>query len=183
MLLIDLSCPYRLPKIQDFSIRFIVHPRPLVSSLIKQTLHPHPTTFTMTLQKYRTQSATEAKAILESGFSTLESLSSVLTSSARYQGPTALSAAESAFVASISTDVEGPNATVDGLYKATRDACIMASSNIRTLERFIGLHVPQMEDGNNFGVTVQMMMNKFLKEERERCEKVLSESSKYYASR
>jgi hypothetical protein len=137
----------------------------------------------MTLQKYRTQSATEAKAILESGFSTLESLSSALTSSAPYQGPTALSAAESAFVASISTDVEGPNATVDGLYKATRDACIMASSNIRILERFIGLHVPQMEDGNNFGVTVQMMMNKFLKEERERCEKVLSESSKYYASR
>lgn len=136
----------------------------------------------MSLQNYRAKSATEAKAILESGLSTLESLSAVLET-APYKGPTALSAAESAFVASISTDVEGSNATVDELYKATRDACIMAAFNIRTLERFIGLHVPQMEDGNNFGVTVQMMMNKFLKEERERCEKVLSESSKYYASR
>lgn len=43
--------------------------------------------------------------------------------------------------------------------------------------------MPQMEDGNNFGVTVQMMMSKVLKEEREKCDKVLSESSKYYASR
>lgn len=137
----------------------------------------------MTLQQYRIQSATDAKLILQSGLTTLESLSAALASTAPYQGPTALSTAESAFVSSISSNVEAPNATVDAIYKTTRDACVMATANIRTLERFIGLHVPQMEDGNNFGVTVQMMMTKFLKEERERCDKVLSESSKYYASR
>lgn len=137
----------------------------------------------MTLQKYRAQSASDAKLILESGLTTLESISSALAATAPYQGPTALSAAEEAFVASISSDVEAPNATVDAIYKTTRDACTTARDNIRTLERFIGLHVPQMEDGNNFGVTVQMMMTKFLKEEKERCDKVLSDSSKYYASR
>eukprot|EP00956_Cyclotella_meneghiniana_P003769 scaffold4568_cov74-Cyclotella_meneghiniana.AAC.12 len=137
----------------------------------------------MTIQKYRIQSATDAKFILESGLSTLESLSAALTASAPYQGPTALSTAEAAFVTSISSNVEAPNATVDAIYKTTRDAATMATANIRTLERFIGLHVPQMEDGNNFGVTVQMMMTKFLKEERERCDKVLSESSKYYSNR
>jgi hypothetical protein len=137
----------------------------------------------MTIQQHRIKSATDAKSILESGVSTLESLSSALATTAPHTGPTALSAAEAAFLASISTNVESPNATVDALYTATRDACNMSTSHIRTLERFIGLHIPQMEDGNNFGVTVQMMMSKFLKEERERCEKVLSESSKYYASR
>ena len=39
------------------------------------------------------------------------------------------------------------------------------------------------QDGNNFGVTVQMMFAKLLGEEREKMEKSLSESSKYYASR
>jgi len=137
----------------------------------------------MTLQKYRTQSAKDAKTILESGLTTLDSFASALSASAPYQGPTALSTAETAFLATISTNVELSNEIVDTLYKTTRDACVLATSNIRTLEHFIGLHIPQMEDGNNFGVTVQMMMSKFLKEERERCGKILSESSKYYASR
>jgi len=39
------------------------------------------------------------------------------------------------------------------------------------------------EDGNNFGVTVQLMMTKLLKDKREQLEKSLSDSSKYYASR
>ena len=39
------------------------------------------------------------------------------------------------------------------------------------------------EDGNNFGVTVQMMVSKLLKEKREQFEKSLSETSKYYSSR
>ena len=39
------------------------------------------------------------------------------------------------------------------------------------------------QDGNNFGVTVQMMFFKLLKDEREKLEKALSDSSKYYSSR
>lgn len=135
------------------------------------------------IQSHRLKSANEAKGILQSGPTFLDALSSSLASSTPYKGSTVLSTAEEAFFKTISSNVESSNAAVDALYKSTRDACIAASSNIRTLERFIGLHVPQMEDGNNFGVTVQMMMNKFLKEERERCEKILSETSKYYASR
>ncbi len=44
------------------------------------------------------------------------------------------------------------------------------------------IHIPT-EDGNNFGVTVQMMMSKLLKEKREALEKTLAETSKYYSSR
>ncbi len=39
------------------------------------------------------------------------------------------------------------------------------------------------EDGNNFGVTVQMMMSKLLKEKREQLSSSLSDTSKYYSSR
>ena len=39
------------------------------------------------------------------------------------------------------------------------------------------------EDGNNFGVTVQMMMSKLLKEKREQLSTSLSDTSKYYSSR
>ena len=135
------------------------------------------------IQSHRIKSANEAKDILQSGPTFLEALSASLASSTPYTGSAVLSTAEEAFLTTISSNVESHNATVDALYKSTRDSCITAASNIRTLERFIGLHVPQMEDGNNFGVTVQMMMSKFLKEERERCEKILADTSKYYASR
>merc|ERR1712127_971160 len=80
-------------------------------------------------------------------------------------------------------DVEKTNDVVDAVYKVTRDALADGSKNARTLERFVALHVPQMEDGNNFGVTVQLMFAKLLKDEREKMEKSLSETSKYYSSR
>merc|ERR1712194_840145 len=78
---------------------------------------------------------------------------------------------------------EKANGVVDAAYKVTRDALCMGAEHARVLERFVGLHIPQMEDGNNFGVGVQMMFAKLLKEEREKMDKSLSESSKYYSSR
>eukprot|EP00957_Ditylum_brightwellii_P077773 5910102-Ditylum_brightwellii.AAC.1 len=40
-----------------------------------------------------------------------------------------------------------------------------------------------MEDGNNFGVTVQMTISKFLKETRDEWSKLLEEFPKYYSTR
>lgn len=135
------------------------------------------------MNTYRKKSSADAKAILESGVSTLEDLASSLAA-LPYKGNGALSQAESAFVASIGEgDVEKPNDVVDAAYKVTRDALSMGADHARTLERFVNLHVPQMEDGNNFGVTVQLMFSKLIKEEREKMEKSLSETSKYYSSR
>ena len=175
----------------------------------------------MSIAALRTESSTAAKSILSSGVDTLTSLTAALSSAAPYAD---ISSAETAFVAAIGSDVEKSNDVVDGLYTIVRDALVMAIGNIRVLEKFIGLRVPQMgectwymicivfylelvfllycifmfahniqyskflqynqtEDGNNFGVTVQMMMTKLLKEKRESLEKTLAETSKYYSSR
>ena len=138
------------------------------------------------IDKLRKQTATEAKSIIESGISTLSTLETSYKSIMPYQGSDALSQAESAFVTTLTTSdvgVDASNDVVDGAYKITRDALSMGCDHIRILERFIGLHVPKMEDGNNFGVTVQMTIGKYLKETRESWEKSLSETSKYYSSR
>jgi len=134
------------------------------------------------MDAYRKKSSADARAVLESGIPTLDALTSSLAA-LPYKGNDALSQAESAFVASLGGDVEKANEVIDAAYKVTRDALSMGSDQARVLERFVGLHIPQMEDGNNFGVTVQMMFAKLLKDEREKMEKALDSSSKYYASR
>lgn len=135
------------------------------------------------MDSYRKKSAADAKAILESGIATLDALTSSLVAMP-YKGSDAMSQAESAFVAMFGGgDVEKANGVVDAAYKVTRDALCMGSENTRVLERFVGLHIPQVEDGNNFGVGVQMMFAKLLTEERTKMEKSLSETSKYYSSR
>lgn len=40
--------------------------------------------------------------------------------------------------------MENSNDVVDGLYKIVRDALVLGIGNIRVLEKFIGLRVPQM---------------------------------------
>lgn len=40
--------------------------------------------------------------------------------------------------------MEKSNDVVDGLYVVVRDALVTAIANIRVLEKFIGLRVPQM---------------------------------------
>jgi len=135
------------------------------------------------MDSYRKKSATDAKSILDSGVSALDALTSSLVAMP-YKGNEAMSQAESSFVATLGEGgVEKANGAVDAAYKVTRDALSMGSANIRVLERFVGLHIPQMEDGNNFGVGVQMTFAKLLEEERKKMEKSLSETSKYYPSR
>lgn len=132
------------------------------------------------MDSYRKKSAADAKSVLESGIADLDALTSSLVAMP-YKGRDAVSKAEAAFCKS--DDVEKENEEVDAAYKVVRDALCMGSENIRVLERFVGLHIPQMEDGNNFGVGVQMTFAKLLKEEREKMDKSLSETSKYYCSR
>uniref|UniRef100_A0A6U0T7X5 Proteasome activator PA28 C-terminal domain-containing protein n=1 Tax=Eucampia antarctica TaxID=49252 RepID=A0A6U0T7X5_9STRA len=58
-----------------------------------------------------------------------------------------------------------------------------AVAQVQVLERYIGLHVPQMEDGNNFGVTVQMTICKFLKDTREEWMKHLEKIPTFYSAK
>ena len=95
----------------------------------------------MSISALRTESSTASKAVLSSGVDTLTSLSAALSTAAPYAD---ISSAESAFVAAIGADVEKSNDVVDGLYTIVRDALVAAIGNIRILEKFIGLRVPQM---------------------------------------
>lgn len=50
--------------------------------------------------------------------------------------------------------------------KTTRDQCNSIMSDILAIEKFISLNFPAIEDGNNFGVSVQLSILKMLKESR-----------------
>ena len=97
-----------------------------------------------TLQIHRKKSADEAKSILRDGLATLESLHTSLASLPYSGGANASSQAEAAFVSSLGEDVEKSNEVVDNAYNVVRDALVMGCEHVRVLERFIGLHVPQM---------------------------------------
>lgn len=81
---------------------------------------------------------------------------------------------------------EKPNASnaslIDGL-KCYMDVLSVTIDQIQTLERYISLHIPKMEDGNNFGVTVQLTVAKHLSETREALSKNLESLPEYYSSR
>lgn len=80
-------------------------------------------------------------------------------------------------------DVAQPNDVLVKALSATLDSLDMIITNTLALERYITLTIPKMEDGNNFGVTVQLAALKQLKDDREKLEKVLEDISKYSQTR
>lgn len=109
-----------------------------------QISYQHLKTMTSALSSYRKQSSVDAKAILNSGVPTLDALTSALAAMP-FVGHDALSTAESSFVATLlGGDVEQPNKVVDDAYVSVRNALAMGAEHTRVLERFVGLHVPQM---------------------------------------
>jgi len=64
-----------------------------------------------------------------------------------------------------------------------RTALHQEISCLNSLETYIHLLMPQMEDGNNFGVTVQMTVLKVMEEVKEKLEKKLEEIPSYFSKR
>jgi Proteasome activator pa28 beta subunit len=91
--------------------------------------------------------------ILEDSPAKLEAMES--TYAATFPFPS-LSAASADFASSDITS----NAKVMNAVTTTLDAIASVDQDIRTLESFLRLHLPKMEDGNNFGVTVQLSLLK-----------------------
>lgn len=54
---------------------------------------------------------------------------------------------------------------------------------MRTLERWIGLHVPKVEDGGNFGVAIQQDALKLVREASKKLDEVFGKSSEYFEQR
>jgi len=65
----------------------------------------------------------------------------------------------------------------------TMDEISSVSQDIRALEVFVNLHIPKMEDGNNFGVTVQLSILKQLSELQEATGKAIDDLSGYSNAR
>lgn len=63
------------------------------------------------------------------------------------------------------------------------DAMDTLLDDLTTMEQYIHLTIPKMEDGNNFGVTVQLAAMKQITDGRDKMDKAVDELSKYAASR
>lgn len=93
------------------------------------------------------------------------------------------SALESEYEAATTASPDAVNKTLVSALSAYKDHLAASIENIQTLERFIIVHIPQMEDGNNFGVTVQMTVAKALKEAKENLLKKMDSLLAYYNDR
>lgn len=82
----------------------------------------------------------------------------------------------------LSTQFSDVEVFQDETITAFQQVLMEGLSHVQVLERYIALHVPQMEDGNNFGVTVQLTVSKFLKDTREEWLKHLEKVPSYYSS-
>lgn len=122
----------------------------------------------------------KAENILSNGPNVLAHIESVL---GKHFSVIKLSEIEDIYEAEVKADPDVANKSLIEAIQSFSDVISQCMDDIQTLERFISLHVPQMEDGNNFGVTVQLTISKFLDETRENLGKQLETIPSYYSSR
>jgi len=75
------------------------------------------------------------------------------------------------------------NSTVSAAIDTVSDEVNTAIATLQSLERWIQLSTPQMEDGNNFGVSVQMVVAKELADIRKELSKITGGFVDYYEKR
>lgn len=122
----------------------------------------------------------KAEYILSNGIKVLESIECILD---KHFSVLKLSDIEEKYEEKMKIDSDVSNKSLIEGIQSYNDIISQIMDNIQTLERFISLHVPQMEDGNNFGVTVQLTISKFLDETRENLSKQLEKIPSYFCNR
>jgi hypothetical protein len=75
------------------------------------------------------------------------------------------------------------NPAVIAVIAVAQDVAVQAVDDLSIMEDYIMLHIPQMEDGNNFGVTVQLSALKQLQDSSEAMSKSIDDLSKYFSAR
>lgn len=136
-----------------------------------------------TIKQLKKKSVKETEAFLSDGISIIQGIDATIQELLSFK-PSEVSKFEEATEAElISKNFAAENSVLAKALPKTRDLVAAGISHILLLENFISLHIPAMEDGNNFGVSVQMVVSKALKEQREKWEKLLDISSGYYSSR
>lgn len=129
------------------------------------------------LKAVQKSSKDEANALVSSGVATLAALQENHTTLFPFAS---LGDARAKFSAA---DVSSPCNEIAAAVTTTSDVLDQAINQIVLMERFITLTIPKMEDGNNFGVTIQLSALKAMKDEREIMEKGLEEMTSYAARR
>lgn len=126
----------------------------------------------------RQKASKDVENILSDSNETLAAMETAMTTHFPHSDPT-----ESLRSSLETSGLDTVNASFAASLPAVRALLTTGIDRIKTLERHIALRHPKMEDGNNFGVTVQMTIAKFLQETREGWAKSLDSITKYYSER
>lgn len=113
--------------------------------------------------------------ILDGSIAKLEAMEATFSEVFPYAS---LSAASGDFKSAVES-----NDKVSRAVTVTLDEISSVAQDAKTLEVFLHLHLPKMEDGNNFGVTVQLSLLKQLTDLQEALTKAIDELSGYANAR
>lgn len=133
------------------------------------------------IKSYKKQVVKEVDEFLSNGFDKVNTIHKDLEDAFKHKQPSELTSMFEQELASVGYDKS--NSLVDKIYNRTRDLLREGIDLIMLLERYISLHIPAMEDGNNFGVSVQMVVSKSLKEIKEAWMKKLETLPTYFSAR
>mmetsp|Transcript_38122 Transcript_38122/g.122387 ORF Transcript_38122/g.122387 Transcript_38122/m.122387 type:complete len:245 (-) Transcript_38122:122-856(-) len=75
------------------------------------------------------------------------------------------------------------NETVASLVSYARSEAATCILNLSKFERFVGLSVPRVEDGNNFGVAIQLEVRKMIAERRQKLKELFDKLADYHKDR
>lgn len=128
----------------------------------------------------KAQTTKQVEQLLTSTPQLLESFQTLLQTDFSAASPSQLTEAYSSALSSSPDAINTPLIAALSKYK---DLLAVTISQIQLLERFLHLHIPKMEDGNNFGVTVQMTVAKALQDSRTSLVAKLDSLTSYYKDR
>jgi hypothetical protein len=135
----------------------------------------------MSIETIKIQTVKQVESLLKSIPQLLGSFQTILD--AHFTSFNSPSELQATYEATLSTSPDAINILLIAALSDYKDLLASTISHIQLLERYIIVHVPKMEDGNNFGVTVQMTVAKALQETRTSLLSKLDAITLYYKER
>ena len=133
--------------------------------------------------KYSKKAKDKANEVLSSSPTLIDSMEEVLSKLDDSIEKVELKLGQSLKEGAVNNDLNVPSFLSEAV-KAARNYTIEVTTNISIMEKMITLNFPVIEDGNNFGVTVQLSILKMLKETREALStKIKAIGASYYDAR
>mmetsp|Transcript_5647 Transcript_5647/g.8183 ORF Transcript_5647/g.8183 Transcript_5647/m.8183 type:complete len:234 (+) Transcript_5647:56-757(+) len=131
----------------------------------------------MSFEKYQTESLSKATLLKNNASNFLQNIEST------FQQHFSIVKMSEAGRSYQTQELLQKNPVVIAALSASQDAVMQALDDFSNIEDYVTLHVPKMEDGNNFGVTVQLEALKQVQNSAEGLSKSLDELAKYYTAR